>query len=436
MLRAWAEDLLSLTADPGDLDLRVADVLGVAAAGLGTAEGRRLAAWYGPDPRSHAALVAGLARLTECEDIHLASCVTPGSTAIPVALALSAEADTAAVGRFGPAVAAGYAAGIRLGLAVGGPRALEVGVWPTVLCAPFMAAVTAAVLRGADAPTLAQAMGHALAGRSGRVGRAGGEATNRWLTFAQSVGAGIEAAAAAFAGFRADTALMSPDWLAAQVGGGRANPGALDLAAVRPRMEDAGFKPFATARQGATAIAALRDLIAEGLDPAGIERILVEVPAASVALLARPVAPDDRFGTMANIGWQLAAVALDPDRLFDVERTASVPAALLALAERVEVRPADDLSAQWPRLWPARLTVQAAGRAWHHQVAALDTDRGAAAAAPAVREKLRRLALHAPVDALLAPGGGLDPDRRRAVWTRLITACQLCREETARHAYH
>src|SRR5581483_1607582 len=70
------------------------------------------------------------ARLSEIDDIHLASATTPGGVIVPAALTLAAEcgADGAALAR---AIAAGYEAIVRLGRAIDGPHALYRGVWPT-----------------------------------------------------------------------------------------------------------------------------------------------------------------------------------------------------------------------------------------------------------------------------------------------------------------
>src|SRR5690606_35031944 len=152
--------------------------------------------------------------------------------------------------RFGQAVAAGYAAGRRLGMAIGGARAMEASVWPTMVAAPLMAATTASVMRGADAERLANAMAIAQSGRSGRIGRPTGAQTSRWLSFARAVAAGVEAEADAAAGLQGDMDLVSPAWLAAQSAGHLVDPDAL-LAPDGSGIADTGYKPFATARQGA-----------------------------------------------------------------------------------------------------------------------------------------------------------------------------------------
>ena len=179
---------------------------------------------------SEAAAASAIARLSECDDIHLASCVTPGSVVIPVALAFAGKSGGE---DFNRAVAAGYAAGIDLGMGIGGARALASGVWPTLVAAPLMAAVTASCAQDHDAGQLAHAMALALGGASGRLGRPAGTPSGRWFALAEAVAKGIRASEAAGRGFQGDLALISEQWLNAQAGHDAVDIGAFES---RPRL--------------------------------------------------------------------------------------------------------------------------------------------------------------------------------------------------------
>ena len=111
ILQSWAEHLLNARSSPDVIDLHVKDTLAAFLAGVRTKEGQALSELYGrrADPAELAAAAAAIARLSECDDIHLASCVTPGSVVIPVALALAGNRGE---DDFNRAVAAGYAAGL------------------------------------------------------------------------------------------------------------------------------------------------------------------------------------------------------------------------------------------------------------------------------------------------------------------------------------
>src|SRR5262249_18755858 len=111
MLERWAESLLAATAPAHVIDLHAKDTLAALLAGLNTSDGKALMQLYGDraDVTDRAGVIAAIARLSESDDIHLPSCVTPGSVVIPVALALGYHPYT---DEFGDAVSAGYAAGL------------------------------------------------------------------------------------------------------------------------------------------------------------------------------------------------------------------------------------------------------------------------------------------------------------------------------------
>src|SRR5258705_7305236 len=215
ILRSWAEALSNAAGPAEIIDLHVQDALAAFHAGIATRDGQALARLYRGSLPEHAAAVAAIARASECNDIHLSSCVTPGAAVIPVALAFAKNRTDAEVQH---AIAAGYAVGLNLGVAIGGATALANGVWPTLLAAPLMAAVTTSRLLGHDSERLAHAMALALARASGRIGRPTGTPSDRWFAFAEAVARGIRAAEAAGHGFTGDPALFSGGGLAREAG--------------------------------------------------------------------------------------------------------------------------------------------------------------------------------------------------------------------------
>jgi hypothetical protein len=144
--------------DPASPGLRhlvavhTADALACYAAGLGTREGSAIADFYQREATGAASTMARTAgaaaviRFTECDAIHVPSCVSPAAVAIPVALAYAGDPE-----RYVAAVEAGFAIGVTFGEAVGGVSALAAGVWPTLFATPAIAAGTAAVATGSSA---------------------------------------------------------------------------------------------------------------------------------------------------------------------------------------------------------------------------------------------------------------------------------------------
>jgi 2-methylcitrate dehydratase PrpD len=422
ILQSWAEQLLTTPSSPEIIDLHVMDSVAAFLAGVRTKEGESLAELYGgvSDVSERVAAAAAIARLSECDDIHLPSCVTPGAVVIPVALALGAAGED-----FDRAVAAGYAAGLSLGMGIGGAKALAAGVWPTLLAAPVMAAVTASCLSGQDANQLAHAMALALSGIGGRLGRPTGTPSGRWFLLGEAVLRGLRASKAAGHGFRGDVTLLSAPWLTAQAGHDAVDIGAFDSFAPAS-IKDVGYKPFPIARQGANAVVAFQNLLVKGLDPQRIVAIDVFVPAMNAALLNRPVLDDDRLSRLSNIGFQLACAALAPEMLYDPERAGRPAAPILQLAGRVSVSPASDLDAHLPHRWAARVVVNTDTQRLEETVIGTGFDHDAPNLSQLLRDKWRRL--FNPQDALNS-ARTTTPEGRTQLWQRIDACVSMAAQE-------
>src|SRR3984957_12293115 len=138
------------------IGLHVADTVGAWVAATATVEGKAVIAFRrelqslagtgDANPLDDVALHCALARLSETDDIHLASMTTPGSIVIPTAFILAARLNGADASELPAAVLAGYEAMICLGRAVNGPAILYRGIWPTYFAAAFGTAAVAALL--------------------------------------------------------------------------------------------------------------------------------------------------------------------------------------------------------------------------------------------------------------------------------------------------
>jgi 2-methylcitrate dehydratase PrpD len=111
---------------------------------------------------SIAAIVNGTAAHGyELDDTHDASMSHPGAVVIPAALAVAAETGASHQATFS-AIAAGYEAMTRIGMAAPAERVLEKGYHPTAVFGGFGSAAAAACLFGLSPGQLAQAWGHVL----------------------------------------------------------------------------------------------------------------------------------------------------------------------------------------------------------------------------------------------------------------------------------
>ena len=318
-------------------------------AGRQTEDGRSAARTAGiatATPRQPAAFAATI-RHTEIDDIHLPYCITASAVVVPAALAIATHRplDGPALRR---GLAAGYAAAIRFGAAVGGAAILRDGVWPTLAVAPVTAAAVAGVLLRLDADALAHALRIASLRSFSRIGRTN-DRSARWYLFGAAVASGIDAADAAAAGLRVDDVVPLPNALDMQLAAQPIGDGEIGTLAQ---------KPFCTSRQALSGAAGFMALLErEHLDPAHIARVRVEVPRAYAWMIEGVARPGERLSTAISQTFLIALAALDRAALYDVVRAGPYPDAYYAFAQRVEVVASDAFDAQYPRVWPARVTI-------------------------------------------------------------------------------
>src|SRR5580704_17661502 len=334
------------------------DAVVAAAAAAPTAEGRGLAALFGA--RGLPDLVgqrAATIRLSEIDDIHLPSCTTPSAAAVAYALSLAAQGGRYDPAEVASAIWAGTEVMTRMGEAVHGPDILYRGVWPSCFAAPLAVAATAARMRGLDARRTADALSLALMLATRGNGRPHGSPSARWVMFAAAVAAGVAAVAAVEAGYRGDPALL--DGIAFEDSWGLAlDRERLTAVADHSVYPALSMKPFCSAKQSIAAVEALRAILRSGIAAGSIVTIRVRVPPAYAAMIATKAQDGVRTTTLVSVARQLALLAADPTRLYDVDRgTAVTDAAVLALEGKVEIVADAGLTQYYPKAWPAEVEV-------------------------------------------------------------------------------
>ena len=348
-----------------EVRLHAADLIGAWIAACGTAEGRALIA-FRKDADALADRVAigvALARLSEIDDIHLGAMITPGAIVVPSALTIAASLPDVAADDIAAAIVVGYEAMIRLGAAIDGPSVLYRGIWPSYFAAPFGAAAVAARLFRLDGTQTANALSAALIMAAPGTGHHASPTTMRWLAVGHAAGRGLQAALAAGGGFTSDVKIAEGDFLknifgitpnAALIGGGT---GALALS-------QTSFKPWCAARQTMAATQALREILADGVEPQSILRIGVAVLPPHLKMIDHGVTAGDRFSYLTSVQYQMAVAALAPDLAYGLSGpTGPIPPALAAFMARIQVRAEEGLlSAGYPQAWPAHVTVTASKR--------------------------------------------------------------------------
>jgi 2-methylcitrate dehydratase PrpD len=257
-LARWAE---RLEPEPADLELAHRSLLDTVAVTLAARDHRvtRLAAGL-PDGARWA--VAG--HVLDFDDLHMPSTTHVSAVCVPTALATGG-------GPRAYLAAAGVMA--RLGTALGWPH-YSAGWHATCTAGAPASAAGAAVALGLPATKIAVAMALAVPAAGGVQRAFGTDAKSLQVGFA--VDAGIRAARLAAAGAQADPEAVDA-WLAL-VGG---DPAAVDPSGPAvPNGLAVKLYPCCYALQ--RPISALSELKGPGLDPAGIQRIVLRTPEATV----------------------------------------------------------------------------------------------------------------------------------------------------------
>jgi len=342
------------------LKLHIVDACVARLAGSRTDEGAAIARLCASMPGLDGDILAACAqtRCTEVDDIHLASCTTPGSVVVSTALALAATGDLRTVGDVCAASLAGFESLIRLGVAIGGPTAIGKGVWPTHAAAAFGSAAVTCRAYGLDVDRTAGALATALAFGSATPISAAMPSSSRWMTLGLAAVNGMTAARAAREGLiaAADRVSLGPSMIN---GLGR-----------RFLFDDIGVKPYPTARQGLAAIEAARELVdIKAIDPSRIDEIVVHLPEPQRAIVDHAELPKTRFGSIVSVQYQIALALAAPERLYEVRRTPPfLDDGIRELISKIRVRRARDLDRHYPRAWPARVEIRTGGRRYSRLV--------------------------------------------------------------------
>lgn len=395
IVRLRSDDLAAPLKDK--LRLHVVDTLGAWIAGMTTAEGRALLRFrndlraFGADLSNDLTINCALTRLSELDDIHLASMTTPGSIVIPAALTLAGVLPDGEAGDIAAAIVGGYEAMIRLAAAIKGPDVLYRGIWPTLFAAPFGTAAVAARLLRLDERQTAHALALALTMAAPSVGQHHAATTARWLSVGNAARNGLTAALAARSGFTSDVNVLQSRLLPDVYG---IEPDLMKMAGGNgePAFAQVSFKPWCAARQTMAATQALRELLGGGIAAADITEITVSVLPPHLKMIDHGVKAGDRASHLTSLPYQMAVAGLQPEAQLDVGQSpAALSDALRAFMARVKVSADDALLAEYPLAWPARVVVKTASGPHERLVRHVPGDPARPFAEADVMAKLRRL---------------------------------------------
>ena len=332
-----------------------------------------------------------VARLTETDDIDIASCTTPGSVVVPTALLLAYKKG--ATGKeFVEGVVTGYELFVRLGAAVNGSESIYRGLWPTYLCGAIGVATVGSKILGLAPEQIKNALAISLTLSTGISGRIKGGLTSRWLTLGCAVQNGLIACLGATKGFAGDQTLLEASF--PSVYGLDLKPQILlEGLGETFRFEKINLKPYCSARQAIASIEAFRWLLETyRMVPERIEEIEVIVPRQYREMIDRPGLPEDRLGSITSVRYQLALAAFYEADLYDIERKVLRDEEKVhTFMQKIHVTPSDQLTAIYPKKWPGKVVLRADGKRYEHEVLAPHGDSDQPMTWEAVEQKAKRL---------------------------------------------
>ena len=340
--------------------LHAADTIGAWIAATGTDEGQaliRLRKSGAQQLVDHLTTSCAQARLSEIDDIHRASMMTPGAIVVPATMIIAGSLQNVTSDEIAAAMIGGYEAMVRLGMAMDGPAAHFRGIWPTYFAAPFGVAAVAARLLKLNESQTAHALALALMMASSGIGHHMASSTARWLAVGNAAGRGWTSALAAQAGFTSDLKLADGEFLQSIYG---VTPNATPLSdgVGELALDQVSFKPWCAARQTMAATQALRELLADGVAAKDISAIRAAVLPPQRKMIDHGVMPNDRFSHLTSLSYNMAVAAIAPEAAFAINPPARVVTPdLQSFMSRVEVVADDALLDVYPKHWPAEIVV-------------------------------------------------------------------------------
>lgn len=331
------------------------------------------------------------ARLTETDDIDIASCTTVGSVVVPASLLLAYKKG--ATGKeLVEGVVSGYEIFTRLGAAVNGAEIIYRGIWPTYLCGAIGVATVGSKILGLAPEQIKNALAISLTMSPGIAGRTKAGLTSRWLNLGCAAQNGLIACLAAARGFTGDQTVLEGSFpslygldLKPQV--------LLDGLGERFQIGKVNFKPYCSARQAIASIEAFRWLLRTyRIVPEAIEDIEVIVPRQYSQMIDKPGFPEDRLGSITSIRYQLALAAFHEEDLFDVERKALRDEKKVhSFMQKIHVSPSDSMTAIYPKKWPGKISLRADGKRYEHEVMAPQGDSDQPMTWEDIEQKTKRI---------------------------------------------
>src|SRR5262245_10284609 len=273
----------------------------------------------------------------EIDDAHVSSSLHPGAVTLPATLAI-AEAQTASGAEFLAALAAGYEAGIRVGICAGVSHSTS-GYHVTGTVGAIGAAAAAARLLRLGREQTAHSLAIGATQAAGLYAARTGAMTKRFHAGRASQ-SGVTAAYLARQGFTG-----SLDVLEAPFGGFMSTlHGQSDAATILDGLghhwetERVGLKAYAACASAHTTVDGVRNLRKQGLTAANLEHLTIRMSRKGHLNIGWPYQPGEILTAQMNGFYAAAVTLLDGDAFIDqYAATRLADPAILALIPRIDI---------------------------------------------------------------------------------------------------
>jgi 2-methylcitrate dehydratase PrpD len=326
-------------------------------------------------PVEAAALQNGaLAHSLDYDDTHRESSLHPAAPVVAAALAMGEREDISG-DRLLVALGAGYDVTCDVGVAVNPNSHYDRGFHVTATCGTFGATAAAAVVGGLDTAELTDAFGVNGSQAAGSLQFLSNGAWNKRLHPGLAARQGVLATELGRAGFRGAATPFEGEHGFFQGYSDDPDPAVLD----DPRtggeaVLKTALKPYPCCRYMHPALDALVELASE-VEPPAVDRIVVDLPKPGVTLTGDPIEAKRRPENFVDCQFSMpfaAALALTRGEaglaaFLDAQSDLDDPV-LRHLMDAVEVVTTDDVMADFPAQWPARVDVEGDGFAFERRV--------------------------------------------------------------------
>lgn len=296
------------------------------------------------------------AHALELDDSHrYATGYHPGATVVPAALAM-AEQEDRSIPSLLEAIAVGYEAGGRIGRAVN-PSHRYRGFHSTGTVGVFGAAAAAGTILGFDARQMLMALGVAGSLAGGTFAFLDGLHPTKHLHAGHAAHAGILAALLVTRGYTGPERVLEGEDGFLRAYADEVRPTALiDGLGDTWELLSNYFKPYAACGHAFSAIEAAMALRAEGLEAHHVA--IVQVDSYRAAAVLRDPRPSTFQGGQFSLPYLVALALVVGEVTIQSVRDGLSEPAVRTLAERIQVREDPEMTAAFPGVRPASLTLQ------------------------------------------------------------------------------